>query len=91
MGDSLKIYSFDECILRTYDIPAYMLAIKPAKVGKTYEASAFLVLTGPQMKNGSVHVKNYLRARLVNLSREVMLFRSQGLKEENKSSVSPRS
>ena len=47
MGDSLKIYSFDECILRTYDIPAYMLAIKPAKVGKTYEASAFLVLTGP--------------------------------------------
>lgn len=44
-----------------------------------------------QRKNGKVHVKNYLGDRLVNLSREVMLFRSQILQEENKSSVSPNS
>lgn len=36
-----------------------------------------------QRKNGKVDVKNYLGDRFVNLSREVMLFRSQIVQKEN--------
>lgn len=56
---------------------------------RTYKVPAFVVLMGLQRKHGSIHLTNYLGTRLVNLSREVMLFRSQVLQEENKSS-SPR-
>lgn len=69
----------------------HMLAIKAATMGKTSEASAFMVLLRLQRKDRRVHVKNYLGARLGNLSGEVMLFRSLVLQEENKSSVSPKS
>lgn len=88
--NSLKI-SFDEYILRAYAMSEHMLAIKAATMGKTSEASAFLVLLRLQRKDRSVHVKNYLGARLGNLSGEVMLFRSLVLQEENKSLVSPKS
>lgn len=36
-------------------------------------------VTGLHRKNGIVHVKNYIGDRLINLSRDMMLFRSQVL------------
>lgn len=57
------------------------MAIKAPMKGKTY---VFFGVTGLHRKNGSVHVKNYTVNRLINMSRDGMLFRSQVLQEENK-------
>lgn len=79
------------CIKGPFDMSEHSPAIKTAMVDETYKVFAFRVLTGLQRKQGSMHMKNYLGTRPVNLSREVMLFRSQVIQEENKSPISPNS
>lgn len=44
MGNLLKIYLFDEYLVRIYEILEYMLVIKVVMVGKIYGVFFFLCL-----------------------------------------------